>query len=104
MLLRDASLWNALTEADHELLTRLETWHGALFRWFERELMERGPLEWPELRLSLDATPFAAQARELVDGAEVDIPPNIEELRGALAQTARALALKEPMHLLGRGP
>ena len=74
------------------------------YRWFERELMERGPLEWPELRLSLDATPFAAQARELVDGAEVDIPPDIEELRGALAQTARALALKEPMHLLGRGP
>ncbi len=104
MLLRDASLWNALTEADHELLTRLETWHGALFRWFERELMERGPLEWPELRLSLDATPFASQARELVDGAEVAIPPDIEELRGALAQTARALALKEPMHLLGRGP
>jgi DNA primase len=102
MLLRNASLWNALTEADHELLTRLETWHGELFRWLERDLTENGPREWPELRLSLDVQPFASTARDLVDGAEVSIAPDIDELRGALSQTARALALKEPLHLLGR--
>jgi DNA primase len=102
MLLRDASLWNALTEADHELLTRLDTWHGEMFRWLERDLTEHGPREWPELRTDIESQPFAAQARELVDNAEVSIPPDIEELRGALLQTARALALKEPLHLLGR--
>jgi hypothetical protein len=102
MLLRNASLWNALTEADHELLTRLETWHGELFRWLERDLTENGPREWPELRLGLDVQPFASTARDLVDGAEVSIAPDIDELRGALSQTARALALKEPLHLLGR--
>lgn len=102
MLLRNAGLWNALTDADHELLTRLETWHGDLFRWLERNLTEHGPREWPELRTDIDTQPFAAQARELVDGAEVSITPDIEELRGALSQTARALALKEPLHLLGR--
>jgi len=102
MLLRDASLWNALTEADHELLTRLDTWHGEMFRWLERDLTEHGPREWPELRTDIESQPFAAQAWELVDNAEVSIPPDIEELRGALLQTARALALKEPLHLLGR--
>ncbi|MGA1288298.1 MAG: DNA primase [Rubrivivax sp.] len=102
MLLRDASLWNALTEADHELLTRLDTWHGEMFRWLERDLTEHGPREWPELRTDIESQPFASQAWELVDNAEVSIPPDIEELRGALLQTARALALKEPLHLLGR--
>jgi DNA primase len=102
MLLRNASLWHALTEADHELLTRLASWHGALFRWLERELTEHGPREWPELREGLDPQPFGARARDLVDGDELSIAPDLEELRGALSQTARALALEEPLHLLGR--
>ena len=104
MLLQHAGLWLELTGADHELLCGLDSWHGALFRWLERELTDHGPREWPELRELSASEPFGAAARELVDEAALQAPPQLEDLRLAVAQTARALAQRETLRLLGRGP
>ena len=102
MLLSHAALWHELGGSDHELLTSLETWHGDLFRWLERDLTEHGPREWPSLREALQAETFGGAASELVDGADLLVSPDKEELRSAVAQTSRALALRDPMRLLGR--
>jgi DNA primase len=102
MLLSYPALWNDLGGADHELLTSLETWHGELFRWLERDLTEHGPREWPSLRESLQDEGFGPAACLLVDGAELPLAADKEDLRSAVAQTSRALALRDPMRLLGR--
>jgi DNA primase len=102
MLLSHAALWHELSGSDHELLTSLETWHGDLFRWLERDLTEHGPREWPSLRETLQSEAFGASACQLVDGADLLVTPDKEDLRSAVAQTARALALRDPLRLLGR--
>ena len=104
MLLTHAALWNDLGGADHELLTSLESWHGELFRWLERDLTEHGPREWPSLREALQGEAFEQAARQLVDGADVMPAADKEDLRNAIAQTSRALALRDPLRLLGRAP
>lgn len=102
MLLSHSTLWHELAGADHELLTSLQTWHGELFRWLERDLTEHGPREWPSLREALQGESFGAVACQLVDGAELAVAANKEDLRHAVAQTSRALALRDPLRLLGR--
>ena len=102
MLLSHAALWNELGGSDHELLTSLETWHGQLFRWLERDLTEHGPREWPSLRDALQSEDFGTAACQLVDGAELLVAADKEDLRSAVAQTSRALALRDPLRLLGR--
>jgi DNA primase len=102
MLLSHAALWHELGGSDHELLTSLETWHGDLFRWLERDLTEHGPREWPSLREVLQSEAFGASACQLVDGADLLVTPDKDDLRSAVAQTARALALRDPLRLLGR--
>ena len=104
MLLTHAALWNDLGGADHELLTSLESWHGELFRWPERDLTEHGPREWPSLREALQGESFEQAARQLVDGADVTLAADRDDLRNAIAQTSRALALRDPLRLLGRMP
>jgi len=104
MLLTHAALWHELSGPDQELLTSLESWHGELFRWIERDLTEHGPREWPSLREALESESFGSTARQLVDAAEVALAIDKEELRNAVAQTSRALALRDPLRLLGRLP
>jgi hypothetical protein len=102
MLLSHAALWHELGGSDHELLTSLESWHGQLFRWLERDLTEHGPREWPSLREALQSEEFGTAACQLVDGAELLVAADKEDLRSAVAQTSRALALRDPLRLLGR--
>jgi hypothetical protein len=102
MLLGHPALWNELGGSDQELLTSLETWHGELFRWLERDLTEHGPREWPSLREALQDEGFGPAACLLVDGAELPLAADKEDLRSAVAQTSRALALRDPLRLLGR--
>jgi DNA primase len=102
MLLQRCEWWDELTAADHEFLVALPGWHAELFRWIERWLAEHGPVAWAELRTAVGAEPWAAQARALVDGAEVPIEPALDDLRAALAQARRALTLRDAMQLLGR--
>jgi len=102
MLLLDSDLWHRIGGADHELLCALETWHGGLFRWLERELTEHGHREWPELREQLAEEDFAETARALVDGAELQVQPTLEELQAAVDLTRRALQTRPHLKLLGR--
>ena len=102
MLLSHSALWNELGGSDQEMLTSLETWHGELFRWLERDLTEHGPREWPSLREALQGESFGPAACLLVDGAELPAAADKEDLRSAVAQTSRALALRDPLRLLGR--
>ena len=102
MLLSHSALWNELGGSDQEMLTSLETWHGELFRWLERDLTEHGPREWPSLREALQGESFGPAACLLVDGAELPAAADKEDLRSAVAQTSRALALRAPLRLLGR--
>ncbi len=81
MLLQHAALWDELSMPDHELLASLESWHGELFRWLDRELHDQGAAEWPVLRERLAGQSFEAQARDLVDGAEVHEAPTLDNLR-----------------------
>jgi DNA primase len=102
MLLLDAELWHRLAGPDHELLSSLETWHGGLFRWLERELMEHGHREWPALRDELAAQDFADVARALVDGADLLVAPTFEDLQAAVERTRHALQTRPHLKLLGR--
>ncbi len=102
MLLTHMELWTALPASDQDLLCGLEGWHAWLFRWIDRELTERGPVDWQALRQVLTDQPFGAQAVELVDRADLPPPYDEEELKAAVRQTARALALRDTMALLGR--
>lgn len=102
MLLHHASLWLELTAADQELLMSLDTWHASLFRWLERDITENGPREWPALRDAMAGQVFEPRARSVIESAALPAGGDLEELRGAISQTARARALKEPLTLLGR--
>jgi len=102
MLMQNADLWHALTGADHELLTGLQSWHAGLFQWLDRQLTEHGHCPWQALRDEMAGEPFSSAARELVDGAELLVPPSIDELRLAMQQVQRARDERESWRVLGR--
>lgn len=102
MVLSHSGLWQELSLAEQELLTQLDSWHAALFQWLDRGVTEHGPREWPALRDSLQAETFGSRARALVEEAALPSSGDLAELKGAIAQTARARALREPLALLGR--
>jgi DNA primase len=102
ILLQRCDWWHELTTDEHELLVALPGWHADFFRWVERWLSEHGPAVWAELRTAVSAEDWGASATALVDGAEVPVEPQLDDLRAALAQTRRALASHEAMQLLGR--
>ena len=102
MLLTDSQWWQELDGADRELLAALDTWHGPMFVWLEADLTEHGSGAWPALRERLAGQPFEDPARRLVDGAEFLETPTLEDIRAAVRQTARSLALRDPLRVLGR--
>jgi DNA primase len=101
-LLLRAHWWLELGGAEHEFLCQLPGWHGALFRWLERDLTEHGPREWPALRDAVGAEPFAVEAMRLVDGADLVVEPEFEDLKRAVDQARRAAAIEEHRRVLGR--
>ncbi len=102
ILLQRCDWWHELTAEDHDLLVGLDGWHAELFSWLERWLTEHGAAAWAELREPLAAQSWGAQAVALVDGAEVPVDPDREDLAGALAQTHRARQSLSSLKLLGR--
>lgn len=102
ILLQRCEWWGTLSSEVHDLLTRLPGWHAELFRWLDVWCAEHGHAEWPELREQLQALSWGADAKALVDGAEIPIEPLHEDLRTAIEQTRRAETLKEAMQVLGR--
>jgi DNA primase len=102
MLLQRGEWWHELGSAEHDLLTGLQSWHGELFRWLERDLTEHGPRAWPELREEVAAQPWGDTVRRLIDGAVVPVVPALDDLRFALAQMSRALGARDHDRVLGR--
>ncbi len=102
ILLQRSDWWHQLTVEDHNLLVGLEGWHAELFRWLERWLTEHGAAAWAELREPLGAETWGANAVALVDGAEVPVDPELQDLHAALAQTHRAAQSLQSLKLLGR--
>ncbi len=102
ILLQRSDWWHELTAEDHNLLVGLVGWQADLFRWLERWLTEHGTAAWAELREPLAAETWGADALALVDGAEVPVEPELQDLRAALAQTHRAAQSLQSLKLLGR--
>ena len=84
LLLLRSHWWNDLAAQDHELLCGLTGWIGELFRWLDREIVDRGEEEWPELRALLAQTAWGPEAIALVDGSEILVPPEPHDLQNAL--------------------
>jgi DNA primase len=93
LLLQRSHWWHALNDDDHARLVSLPTWHAELFRWLDRRLTELGPSAWTELRESIGAEPWAAQATELIDGAVLLDEPLLDDLQSALVQLRRPQGL-----------
>jgi DNA primase len=102
IVLTRSELWPTLPASDHDLLFGLGGWHGELFRWIERDHTEHGPREWPALRDALRDEPFGEQAIDLIDRSEVVLPSDADDLLAAVRQTAKSLALRETLAVLGR--
>lgn len=102
LLLARADWWEQLGAADLELLHEAPGWHGELFRWLERQWHDQGAQHWPALREALAGEPWAADAAALVDGADAEIEPLIEDLQSALRQMQDAKGREASLRLLGR--
>jgi DNA primase len=102
MLLQHCEWWHELSADDHHALVELTDWHAELFRWVERWLTEHGPQPWPGLREAVEAEPWGERARTLVDGAALQEPPTLDDLRSAVAQARAAEQRRAALELLGR--
>jgi len=102
LLLLESRWWDELSAADHELLCGRPGWHGALFRWLDQLVADRGALPWAALRERVGEQPWASHALDLVAAAEAEVDPLLEDLRSAVAQLRRATETAEHLRLLGR--
>jgi DNA primase len=102
ILLQRCEWWGTLPSEVHDMLAQLPGWHAELFRWLDTWCVEHGHAEWPELRERLHEQPWGADARALVDAAEIPVEPLQEDLLTAIEQTRRAETLKQAMQVLGR--
>jgi DNA primase len=100
LLLLRAAWWHDLSTADHDLLCGLAEWHGELFRWLDRHLTEHGDEEWTALRTALEPEAWSASARGLVDGRELLVAPEPEELTLALKNIRAAPERQEVARVL----
>ncbi len=101
-LLQRCEWWDTLTADDHELLSTLPGWQGELFRWIDRWMAEHGAQPWSSLRELVAAEPWGEQALALVDGSEVPVEPNPEDLQTCLGQIRFARQQQAAWALLGR--
>lgn len=95
ILLQRCEWWGTLSTEVHDLLTQLPGWHAELFRWIDGWCVEHGHAEWPELRERVQELSWGADARALVDGAEIPVEPLHEDLLTAVEQTQRAAKVKQ---------
>ncbi len=102
MLLLESRWWDTLDAADHELLCALPGWHGELFRFLDRESVERGAVPWAALRERIGSEGWAATALALVDAEDPAIEPVVDELHLSMAQLRRAPLRNEAMRVLGQ--
>jgi DNA primase len=94
--------WEALPAAEHDALIALDDWHGELFAWLDRHIIEHGPTPWPGLRGEIASQSWAASANALLDGVEVPHEPSFEDLLHALRQLVDARQQPDLDRALGR--
>ena len=102
MLLLESRWWDALDTADHELLCALPGWHGELFRFIDRESVERGAVPWAVLRERIVDEDWAPTALAMVAAEDPAIEPVLEEVHLSIAQLRRAPLRNEAMRVLGQ--
>lgn len=102
LLLLESRWWHELSNADHEALCALESWHGQLFRLLDQIAHDQGDLPWAALRERVAAEAWADQAIGLVDGCDPAIEPLLEDLRASMGQLHRAASHREALRVLGR--
>jgi len=66
LLLRNSGAWEQLTQADHEVLCRLQPPLGDLFSWIDAGVHEHGGQPWAALQAGLEGLDFAARAEQLM--------------------------------------
>jgi DNA primase len=96
IVLTDAQAWVRLSNDDHHILCELAAPHGPLFSWLDSQLLDHGPLPWPELAAALQGHEHEAYARELVERLHDNIESDAAELDRIL-QRERDERLNEEM-------
>ena len=102
LLLLESRWWDTLSAADHRVLCALPDWHGALFRFIDRQAAEHGAAPWAALRERLVEEDWAAPALALVDGEDPAIEPLEEDLQRSMSQLRVADEQRAAMRVLGR--
>ena len=102
LLLLESRWWHELSNADHEALCALDTWHGQLFRLLDQIANDLGDLPWAALRERISAESWADQALALVDGVDPAIEPHLEDLKVSIGQLVKAARQPELDRALGR--
>lgn len=102
LLLLESRWWHELTDADHEALCALESWHGELFRLLDQLAHDQGDLPWAALRERVAGEPWADQALALVDARDPAIEPLLEDLKASIGQLHRAAGSRDALRVLGR--
>lgn len=104
LLLRDTGLWEALTEADKDLLGHQHGAYGELFRWFDMQFLEHGTQPLAALLAAAQTQPCAQLLAQLQaadqlaagpaqhEGAD-DLPEAPEDLPRQLRRCMLALQL-----------
>ena len=102
MLLLESRWWETLSAADQTLLCGLPDWHGALFRFIDRQAAEHGAMPWAVFRERVATEEWAGAALALVAAEDPGIEPVQEELALSLAQLRSAPERQAAMRVLGR--
>jgi hypothetical protein len=89
MLMLESDWWEHLSGEDQSTLRCLPGWHGHLFRFIDRTLLNNGAQPWADLRERLQAEHWSNAAISLVEGEDPaieplpdDLPRALEKLRG----------------------
>lgn len=102
MLLLESRWWETLSAVDQTLLCGLPDWHGALFRFIDRQAAEHGAMPWAVFRERVATEEWAGAALALVAAEDPGIEPVQEELALSLAQLRSAPERQAAMRVLGR--
>ncbi len=84
LLLGNASLWQDLSNEDHELLCRLEGQHGELLTWLDGQFQEHGAQPWAALQEGLRGDPLESHAQRLMGQDNLQTETPLAEVRKEL--------------------
>ena len=104
LLLQHAEWWNKLSADDQQMLHDLGGVHGNIVRWLESQLMDHGVLSWSALSEAMEAEPWAAAARSLVQAGLGDEEHKLQELLGILSVLLQDFLRHEAESIIAANP